>query len=299
MNLNNVDLNKIATFCKIVESGGYRTASEVLNVTPSALSQTMTSLEYSLGFPLFQRVGRRLITTSSGEKLYREFQIHHLGFIQALQGLSKKQDQISGLLKIGSYLEFAKLQLTPVLNGFLKKHANVQVKLVFDTPTRLHQLLQEGKLDLCFSIFPSREIKSVESKRVYMEELVLVSPAHTLDESPSYEDVISSPIVEYYFNHQPIRGWLALHFKKTPKNLRVRTYAGTAEMVLALVKEGLGIGVVPRYLLSSVEAQRGIKICRPTQRKFIDHIWMLQAKGSDKNVVHKLFSNYVEKALLS
>jgi LysR family transcriptional regulator, transcriptional activator of the cysJI operon len=297
VNLNNIDLNKIATFCKVVESGGYRSASEVLNVTPSALSQSITSLEHALGFPLFQRVGKRLVTTSSGEKLYRDFRVHHLSFIQAVQGLSEKQDQLSGLLKIGAYLEFAKVQLAPVLNGFLKKHTNVQAKLVFDTPTRLHQLLQEGKLDLCFSIYPSREIRSIESKRVYMEELVLVSPAHILDESPTYEEVIAAPIVEYYFNHQPIRRWLALHFKKAPKNLSIRTYAGTAEMVLSLVREGLGIGVVPKYLLSTPEQQRAIRICRPTERKFIDHIWMLQAKGSEKPIAHRLFSSYVEKAL--
>lgn len=277
MKLNNIDLNKLAVFSQVVESGNYRIASEILNVTPSALSQAISSLEHGLGFMLFHRVGKKLIVSAEGLKLQREFKKYHGGLTSALEEIAGLKSQVSGLIHIGSYLEFAKFQLAPVLSEFQQKHPALQVKLHFDTPSRLHALLEAGKLDICFSIFPERGSKLILSRPLYRQELLLASPSGMIAERASFAEVSSAPMVEYYFNHQPIRRWLWLHYRKKPKVLPVRTYAATAEMVLALIREGLGIGVVPEYLLR-VRPARGLTVCRPTSRRLIDHIWMLQAK---------------------
>lgn len=281
MNLNNLDFNKLAVFSKVVEAGNYRIASELLNVTPSAISQTISSLEHSLGIPLFHRSGKKLVLTETGEKIQREFQQYHSSLKQALNRIAEK-NEISGLIHVGAYLEFAKFQLAPVLTAFQKKHPGVQVKLVFDTPSRLHRLLEDNKLDVCFSIYSERESKWIESKPIYRQELVLVAPNGLLSERATFEEIIASPMIEYYFNHQPIRRWLDLHFKKRPKHLPIRTYGATAEMVLSLVQEGLGIGVVPEYLLKT-RLPKTVGICRPTSRKLIDHIWMLQPKMREES----------------
>jgi len=285
VNLNNVDLNKLAIFSQVVEAGNYRLASELLHVTPSALSQTITSLEHSLGIPLFHRFGKRLVLTEMGAMIHREFQQHHSALKQALGRIAGKND-LSGIVRVGAYLEFAKFQLAPVLTTFQKNNPEVQVKLVFDTPSRLHRMLEENKLDLCFSIYPERDSRIIESTPIYREELVLVAPEGQLGERASFEEIVASPMVEYYFNHQPMRRWLALHFRKRPKNLPIKTFAATAEMVLSLIQEGLGIGIVPEYLLQTSLTKR-VQICRPTQKKLMDSIWMLKVKSAEKEVVEE------------
>jgi LysR family cyn operon transcriptional activator len=292
VNLNNVDLNKIAVFCQIIESGNYRLASEVLNVTPSALSQTIAVLEHSLGFPLFHRLGKKLIPTESGLNLHREFRTYHQALAQAVQKIACEKDSVHGVLRIGAYLEFAKSQLAPVLSGFLKAHPQTQVKMTFETPSRLQRQLEGGRLDLCFSIFPSVQTRVIESRPVYKEELVLISPKGLVDEKPTFQQVMEAPMIEYYFNHQPIRRWIALHFKKRPQKLPIRVYASTAEMVLSLVREGAGIGVVPQYLLAGSNSMAGLTLIRPTNRKFADHIWMLEHKISTKRAIHRAFTEY-------
>lgn len=281
MNLNNLDFNKLAVFSKVVEAGNYRLASELLNVTPSALSQTIASLEHSLGIPLFHRFGKKLVLTETGAVIQREFQQHHASLTQALGRIAGK-NELSGLIHVGAYLEFAKFQLAPVLTAFQKKHPGVQVKLVFDTPSRLHRMLEENKLDVCFSIYPERDSNLIESKPIYREELVLVAPQGQLSERASFEEIIASPMIEYYFNHQPIRRWLSLHFKKKPKHLPIRTFGATAEMVLSLIQEGLGIGVVPEYLLQT-RLSKAVTVCRPTPKKLMDNIWMLQLKAKERS----------------
>ncbi len=94
-------------------------------------------------------------------------------------------------------------------------------------------------------------------------------------------------MIEYYFNHQPIRRWLSLHYSKRPRKIPVRVFASTAEMVVSLVREGAGIGVVPLYALNGSE--RGVRVIRPTSRRLTDHIWMLERSGVKKSPLHQAF----------
>ncbi len=297
MNLNQIDLNKVAVFSQVVESGGYRLASEALNITPSAISQTISILEHSTGFALFHRVGKRLIPTENGLALHREFSRFQGGFSQALQKLADDKDQVTGVLRIGAYLEFAKSQLAPIIAAFLKRHESAQIKISFETPSRLQRLLEDGRIDLCFSIFPSVQTRLIESRSVYKEELVLVAPRGIITEKPTFNEIMATPMIEYYFNHQPIRRWIELHFKRRPLHLPIRSYAATAEMVLALVREGAGIGVVPKYILDGHATTGSLKVIRPTERKFADHIWMLERKMSAKRPIHGAFCDEIDKAL--
>lgn len=290
MDLNSIDLNKIAVFCTVIDAGGYQRAAEVLHVTPSALSQTITRLEHSLGLSLFDRRGRRLVPTKEGLRIHQEFLRHQTGFVRAVQALQGRQTEVAGTLRIGAYLEFAKSRLTGVMKDFIGDHPEANIKVVFDSPSRLHRMLDLGQLDLCLSIFPSSSKKSVRSKAFSEEELVLIAQAHILPENPAMKQILSVPVVDYYYNHQPIGRWLQLHFGRRPKKPPVRIFAATAEMVLALVRAGAGIGVVPKYLVTAADIQSGIKIVRPTSRKLTDYIWLLERIGSEKSALHLAFT---------
>jgi DNA-binding transcriptional LysR family regulator len=285
--LNNIDLNKIAVFCQVVESGNYQRAAEVLHVTPSALSQTITRLEQALGFALFDRRGRRLVPSLNGLKVHREFRERQSGFLRAVREIKGQQKQVTGTLKVGAYLEFAKSRLTGLIREFVQQNPGANLKMVFDSPSRLHALLRNGELDLCFSIFPSAEKKTIQSRPLCQEELVLIAPEGHLPENPSAEQVLDLPVIDYYYNHQPIARWLALHFQKRPKKIPVRVFAATAEMVVALVRAKCGVGIVPKYLL--VHSPGDVAIVRPTAKKLTDYIWLLENTAFENSAAHALF----------
>ena len=290
MDANRVDLNKIAIFCQVVECGNnYQRASEVLNVSPSALSQTISGLEFSLGFQLFDRLGKKLVPTKRGLRIHSEFRASQTNFIKALNELSGADKRVAGLLRVGSYLEFAKSQLSGSIADFIRTYPEAQIKMVFDTPSRLHEMLNQGQLDLCFSIFPSVDKKMILSQSVCQEELVLIARKNQVSETPSYEEVMSQPIIEYYFNHQPICRWLAVHFNKRPKKVPARILASTAEMVLSLVREGAGIGIVPAYLVTDAETLKTLRIVRPTQQRLDDDIGLLERVSEQVTPLHRAF----------
>src|SRR6185312_14525053 len=110
-------------------------------------------------------------------------------------------------------------QLGGLIRDFCVEYPDVQIKMVFDTPTRLQSLLQQRQIDLCFSIFPARGSKRLLSRAVSTEELVLIAPTEGLRDAPSFQEVMAQPMIEYYLSHQLLPKWLYLHYQKRPKNL--------------------------------------------------------------------------------
>jgi len=65
--INNLDIGLIRTFVTIVNNQGYARASQILNLTESAVSHQMKRLEDQIGALLFQRKGRIKELTEVGE----------------------------------------------------------------------------------------------------------------------------------------------------------------------------------------------------------------------------------------
>ncbi len=53
----------------VAEMQHVRKAAQQLHISPSALSRTITLLEHRLGYPLFDRSGRRIQLNAAGEAL--------------------------------------------------------------------------------------------------------------------------------------------------------------------------------------------------------------------------------------
>ena len=66
-----MDWDKLRVFHAVADAGSFTHAGEVLNLSQSAVSRQIHSLEESLGLLLFHRHARGLIMTESGELLYR------------------------------------------------------------------------------------------------------------------------------------------------------------------------------------------------------------------------------------
>ena len=69
----NINITQMRIFIAVVESNSFTRASRLLNMTQSAVSKNIASLEDYLGFQLFIRDKKRLILTETGRYLYMEW----------------------------------------------------------------------------------------------------------------------------------------------------------------------------------------------------------------------------------
>src|SRR5437868_3351230 len=67
-------LNTLPAFREVAKQLNLRAAADTLHLTHSAVSQQIRVLEEQLGFPVFERRGRRVLLNPAGEVLYASVQ---------------------------------------------------------------------------------------------------------------------------------------------------------------------------------------------------------------------------------
>lgn len=125
--LNAISLPGLRVFEAVARRGSFKSAAAELNLSPSAVSHAVMKLETALGVPLFERSGRQVRLTLSGELL-----IQHVaaGFAELRRGLDLIAAQKGrGLLRIHSAPSFAYAWLSPRLPLFLKENPGLEVRL--------------------------------------------------------------------------------------------------------------------------------------------------------------------------
>ena len=70
--MTRIQLNFLPTFVAVAQLENLRAAAEALHLTHSAVSQQIGELENRLGFPLFDRRGRRIHLNAAGQALLRQ-----------------------------------------------------------------------------------------------------------------------------------------------------------------------------------------------------------------------------------
>ena len=65
-----MDLRRLRTFATVAEHGTVLRAAQVLHITQPALSRQISGLEQELGFKLFERIGRRLLSRHAASSFW-------------------------------------------------------------------------------------------------------------------------------------------------------------------------------------------------------------------------------------
>ena len=109
-----------------------------MNLSQSAISRQIQSLESDLKIKLFERHARGLALTDSGKYLFKTAHevISKLKDVET--NLSEEKDKLSGKLVVTTVVSFGTTWLTPRIKEFMDLHPGMEVELIFD----------DGELDL-------------------------------------------------------------------------------------------------------------------------------------------------------
>lgn len=132
----------LRAFHTIALHGSFTRAAAELEVTPSALSQTMRQLEQRLGARLLQRSTRKVGLTEAG-RLFLERIGPALAEIDgAVEALRQHGDHPAGTLRITASHSLLDQLLAPMLADFLRAYPDVTLDLIADNA--LTDLVADG-----------------------------------------------------------------------------------------------------------------------------------------------------------
>ncbi len=127
-----MDWDKLKIFHTVAEAGSFTNASTLLNLSQSAISRQIQSLEKDLKIHLFERHARGLVLTSNGEYLYKTANdvISKLKDVEST--LTEDKEKINGKLTVTTVVSFGTTWLTPRIQEFMSLHPELEVELIFD-----------------------------------------------------------------------------------------------------------------------------------------------------------------------
>ena len=125
-----MDLRHVRTFVTVAETGTVSKAAERLHVAQPALSRQIANLEDELGLKLFDRVGRRLMLTSEGERLLNDCR----GLLNYARAVGEQAQVLRrgdvGVLRVSASPHLIEGIFPDFLRHYAARYPNVQVRLV-------------------------------------------------------------------------------------------------------------------------------------------------------------------------
>jgi LysR family transcriptional regulator for metE and metH len=175
-----LEVRHLRMIAAIAASGGVTQAAGDLHLTQSAVSHQLRGIEGRLGTPLFLRLGKRMILTAAGERVLATAR-RVLEDIEATEDdLRRLGDGETGLLRVCTQCNTGYHWLPPLLEGFRRKHPEVEVSLVVEHTMRPVEALLEGRLDVAVITEPVRH-EQVRVRPLFEDEhAAIVVPDHPL-----------------------------------------------------------------------------------------------------------------------
>ena len=127
-----MDWNKLKIFHAVAEAGSFTSSTVNLNLSQSAISRQIQSLEHDLKVKLFERHARGLTLTENGEYLFKTAHEVISKLKEVETTLSDKKNKPSGKLTVTTFVSFGTTWLTPRIQEFMQLNPEIEVELIFD-----------------------------------------------------------------------------------------------------------------------------------------------------------------------
>ena len=245
-----MDFNQIRYFLAVSDTLNFTRAAEQCHVTQPALTQAIKRLEAELGGELIHRNRRNTELTRLGQTLRTHFQ--QINRTRKLVRSTAKAVTSGELdeLHIGLMCTLGPVALSGLLKQFQAQHPMLSLVLHDVTPAGINDLLLTGAIDGAFCSrqgAPHPKIKYID---LYDEPIVVAFPS-----GHPFTDMTEVPLnaiaKEQYVDrlHCEFRDDFLSFCGDRDLDLMVAFSSQREDWIQNLIREGLGVSVIPKYSL--------------------------------------------------
>lgn len=269
-----MELQQLRYVVAVAETSNFTRAAERCQVVQSALSHQIAALERELGARLFERTSRRVRLTPAGEAFLPAARECLEAADRARAEVAAASGEIRGRLAVGAIPTVTAVDLPVVLKEFRHRHPRVRVTLASGGSDYLIERVRQGGVDVAFLGLPTRaEPKAVQGRRLARGELVaVVAPDHRLaGDVVELRSLADEPFVDWRAGHagrvQSDEAFAAAGVRRD-----VAFEVSSADFMVDLVRQGLGVGLLPAAYAPRFPDLRTIRLRDAPER--VEHlIW--------------------------
>ena len=130
--MNGSEYAELSTFMAIAQELSFRRAAARLEVSPSAISHTLSALERRLGVRLVHRTTRSVALTESGTRLLHRIEPAFAAIAGAVEEAVSAASRPAGTVRLSVPRTAAQMVLAPVLGSFARAYPDVRLEVVID-----------------------------------------------------------------------------------------------------------------------------------------------------------------------
>lgn len=243
-----MELDLFKSFVAVAEARSFSRAARAMHSTQPTLSRQIARLENELGTRLFERYGRHVECTLTGQVLLPLARAI-ISRTEEIFTLTREQGSIgAGTVRFGAVGNVMALLLTPILATFFAAYPRVTVDLIEMDDARLEDAVVSGELD-CAVITPWGSTRAA-TQHLLTEEILLIMPKdHPLAKEPSVAlGRLANESVLLPRAGLNAGNVTADAFRRAGVEPRISRRANYPELTKALVKSGLGVAPMPKML---------------------------------------------------
>lgn len=175
-----MQIESLKVFCDLTETESFTKAAQLNQVTQSAVSQQISSLERVFKSLLIERSKKRFRLTREGQVLYEYSKQVIQTYLALHHKLKEIKELISGTIRVATIYSVGLHDLPPYVKKFLKVHSTVNVHVEYRRANQVYEDVIGNVVDLGLVAYPVRDNK-LEIVALRKDPLVLIChPQHPL-----------------------------------------------------------------------------------------------------------------------
>ncbi|HLL90931.1 MAG TPA: LysR family transcriptional regulator [Tepidisphaeraceae bacterium] len=251
------DVHQLQVFAAVAENLSFTRAAEALFLTQSAVSHQIAGLEEALGAELFVRQPRGVALTPAGQVLLDRSRRIFAAFEEARIAVRTAARPDQGTLRIGASASACQFIIPEALREFRESFPGYAMSITPGDSPVVSERLAEGAIDLGLMIRPQQRTK-LTFHPLFADQLgFVVSPLHPWAKAGRVDrKALGEQRLVLYSHVSATFRLVERYFVRAGVSLKDYTELGSMEAIKELVKIGLGVSVMARWVVAQQVADR-------------------------------------------
>ena len=270
--MKNATFRQLRVFNEVARHLSFSKAAQSLHLTPPAVTMQIKELEGHVGLPLFDRGGRKISLTTTGEYM--------LVYVRKILATVKDAEDATARLKkleMGSLtigmVSTATYFLPHLLAEFKREHAGIDVRLVVGNRRQLVRMLELSEVDIAIMGRPPEQMATRAEPFAAHPHVFIAAPDYPLIGvgEVTVADLLGAPFVMRE-QGSGTRAALEEFFQRQSIELSVAMEADSNEIIKQAVMAGMGISFLSLHTLG-LELDNGLLRIIPVEGAPVVRRW--------------------------
>ena len=246
------DWDRLRIFIAVVKAGSFTNAGHKLELSQSAVSRQICSLEATLKLQLFYRHARGLQLTENGEIFFETIRTMESQLFKVLERITDERKQVEGPLRITTTVTFGSAWLSPRIAKFHQLYPDIRISVLLVDSPELDLLARQADVAIRFKTQTRREL--IQQRLMSLRYHLYASKSYLAERGTptTYADLDQHELIVYGGGHEsPLENfdWVLKKGRDDNDERRPALRVNNVYGMYRAVKSGLGIAALPRYIV--------------------------------------------------